>query len=573
MKKILKYLCLGGSLFYIFQKFVSASSEFILESDPNSITYKIKTEKKTKQLYFFLVKDKETKELVYCLEPGVNLSKDAYEELKDGEYQKLNLTQEQKNFVTKVAYFGYGYQNHQDLSYYYAAQLLIWKKIIPASWDIYYTDSLGGEKIEIYQKEQEEILNEIKMDETLPSFANQSITWNGTKTLTLKDSNNQLHNYHLKTQTDWTITQIDNTLKIKSTSKGNVKLEFEKNYEGEPLKFYWREDGQNIMKRGKLSSKHWECTLNPYLLEIQIEKTDEEKNPIESVEFELFAKEEIKNNQNQTKIKKNEVVATLITDSKGKTSLSGLEPGAYCIKETKAPSSYQMEQTPICFTLSKENQVQKINVINPKKKENLIIYKKDADTNEPLEQVYFRITNDQNKVIWEGFTDKEGKIELNLPVGTYQITEILSQVGYIKETTPTIITLGGKESETEIVLHNHKKTQTLILQKEDEETKERLKGVEFRITDKVGKLIFQGKTDDEGKIEIQNLSYGTYKITELETLSGYELEKNPVTFEIDGTEKVKIITLTNRKIHSVPETKEQSKFQKIHYIPRKRRRT
>ena len=160
-----------------------------------------------------------------------------------------------------------------------------------------------------------------------------------------------------------------------------------------------------------------------------------------------------------------------------------------------------------------------------------------------------------------------------MPVGTYQITEILSQVGYIKETTPTIITLEGKESETEIVLHNHKKTQTLILQKEDEETKERLKGVEFRITDKVGKLIFQGKTDDEGKIEIQNLSYGTYKITELETLSGYELEKNPVTFEIDGTEKVKIITLTNRKIHSVPETKEQSKFQKIHYIPRKRRRT
>lgn len=571
MKKILKYLLIGGSLFLYFKKIVYANSEFQLENDPTNLTYKIETNERTKRLYFMLVKEKQTQDLVYCLEPGVNLSNESYEELKEWDYQKLNLTENQKDFITKVAYFGYHYPEHQQLSYYYAAQLLIWENIIPSEWKIYYTDSLDGQKVELFQKEREEILNLINLDETLPDFANKTITWNNNETLKLEDTSNQLSKFRHQSVKDWNIEQEQNQLWIKTTSKETITLEFEKTYEGEDLKFYYREDGQNILKRGKLKNQQFSLKLIPYHLQIQVKKIDESQKPIQDVEFQMIAKEDIKNYQNKIKIPKGEVIATLKTDNQGIAVLDGLEQGSYCLKEIFAPKEYQQITQPICFELKKEIMNKTITVTNYKKTQNLIFYKQDADTEKPIEKVHFQVTNEIGKIVFDGFTDSFGKIEIkNLPIGKYDILEIEAAHGYIREPIPTEVELTGEETETTLILRNHKKMQKIIIQKEDQETKERLKGVKFLITNETGKVIFQGETNEEGIIELSGLAYGTYKITELESIEGYLLEKNPVTFVIDETTTEKKITLTNRKLTNVPETYETIPFPKIEYIPRKR---
>ena len=70
----------------------------------------------------------------------------------------------------------------------------------------------------------------------------------------------------------------------------------------------------------------------------------------------------------------------------------------------------------------------------------------------------------------------------------------------------------SRASRLDLILRNHKKMQKIIIQKEDQETKERLKGVKFLITNETGKVIFQGETNEEGIIELSGLAYGTYKI-------------------------------------------------------------
>lgn len=78
--------------------------------------------------------------------------------------------------------------------------------------------------------------------------------------------------------------------------------------------------------------------------------------------------------------------------------------------------------------------------------------------------------------------------------------------------------------------------------KQDKETKERLKDVEFNILDKNKKIIYANlKTNEKGEIEIKNLIPGKYYIQETNTNEGYILSKKLVEFDITLNE---IVTVT-----------------------------
>lgn len=456
MKKILKYCLIGLGLFLIGQKQSLASNLFELEKDPSGLTYKIEKSERTVRLWFMLVKDRQTGELIYCLEPGVALSEEEYHEWDEWDYAKMNLTEEQKDFITKVAYFGYGYKNHNHLYYYYAAQLLIWEKIIPNDWHIYYTERLGGEKVNWFLEERKEILALIEQDNIMPSIQNQTFEWNNQDLLTIKDTNEVLKDYKLTTKTNLSVTKNESQLEIKSNSKEQQTLSFEKEYLGSPLKFYSREDGQNIMRRGKLKSKTFQITLKPYQLELEIEKRNEEQEPLSNVSFALIANEEIKDSRGNIKYQKGDIIKNLTTDEKGIARLSKLWEGNYCLKETKTPINYQSLEKPICFELNKENNKKVLKIINKKKTQNLKIQKQDAKTYEPMHGVHFQIW-ESGECVFDGFTNEDGEIILeNLPIGTYKIIEIDTLDDYILEKEPVYVELDCKEKEKIITLTNIK---------------------------------------------------------------------------------------------------------------------
>lgn len=442
---------MGIGLFFISSLIVNASNEFILEEDPNGLTYKIEREDKTVRLHMMLVLDKETRELVYCLEPGVNLSQDAYEELEEWEYAKLNLTEEQKDYITKVAYFGYGYQNQRDLNYYYAAQLLIWEKIIPQNWNIYYTNTLGGDKVEWFQEEKETIKFNINEAEKLPSFANQTLIWNGKDTLKIIDSNKVLENYHTNSNF---VEMKGNTLKITQAKQEEIK--FIKEYSGSEIKFYVKNDGQNVLRKGKIPHQEFTIKLNPYKTKIEIEKINESNKPIANVVFLLKAKEDILNQSGTIIYKKGDTIEKCTTNEEGKIVLNDLYDGNYILKEIEAPKEYQVETREIPITINQNHQIHYEQIINQKKRQKLLLKKEDQDTKIALANVRFQIWNNQ-ECIFDGYTNDHGEILLDkLLIGTYKIIEIETLEDYELPHEPLMIELNGEEEIKTIIISNRK---------------------------------------------------------------------------------------------------------------------
>lgn len=94
----------------------------------------------------------------------------------------------------------------------------------------------------------------------------------------------------------------------------------------------------------------------------------------------------------------------------------------------------------------------------------------------------------------------------------------------------------------------YRKNETKItIIKKDQETEKSLEGVEFEILDKDKKTIYSGlKTNEEGKIVLDNLIPGTYYLKETKTIDGYELYTELVEVKVDLNEEV-IVTVNNKK--------------------------
>lgn len=81
--------------------------------------------------------------------------------------------------------------------------------------------------------------------------------------------------------------------------------------------------------------------------------------------------------------------------------------------------------------------------------------------------------------------------------------------------------------------------------KQDKETKERLKDVEFNILDSDKNIIYSNlKTDENGEIEVKNLIPGKYYIQESNTQDGYLLSEELIEFDISLNQTL-TITIDN----------------------------
>lgn len=100
----------------------------------------------------------------------------------------------------------------------------------------------------------------------------------------------------------------------------------------------------------------------------------------------------------------------------------------------------------------------------------------------------------------------------------------------------------------------------IIIIKQDEETKEKLEGVEFQLLDENKNVVYTNlKTNKEGKIVIENLVPGRYYIKEINAKDGYNKYEELIAVDTELNEEV-IVTINNKK-EDKPEV-EISKSQK-----------
>ena len=106
---------------------------------------------------------------------------------------------------------------------------------------------------------------------------------------------------------------------------------------------------------------------------------------------------------------------------------------------------------------------------------------------------------------------------------------------------------------------NEKKKGTLEFTKVDFLTSEPLPNTLIEIFNEKDELVFSGRTDENGKIIIEELEYGKYYIVESEAPEGYQINNEKMYFEILEDGEIVKCTMTDEKIIiEVPNTEENS---------------
>ena len=217
------------------------------------------------------------------------------------------------------------------------------------------------------------------------------------------------------------------------------------------------------------------------------------------------------------------------TNEQGEILIADLEPGVYSVKETATDSShildlreYHMELfAGRTSTLTIENQ----------KRPNLIVYKHDADTGEPIADTVFKVRAADGHSVDQIKTDSEGKAELkNLLPGVYEISEKSVPSPYLLDAPAQLATLYPNRDHT-VYFENHQKP-TLTVKKVDSVTGDSLPGAKFQVTyasnnTGSGEINDLGTyyTGENGQFQLTGLRDGWYKVTEQEPPTGYAIKE------------------------------------------------
>ncbi|WP_002144688.1 SpaA isopeptide-forming pilin-related protein [Bacillus cereus] len=249
----------------------------------------------------------------------------------------------------------------------------------------------------------------------------------------------------------------------------------------------------------------------------------------------------------------------LTTDQEGKISVSNLRPGDYQFIETKAPKDYDLNKAPIHFTIEKSQPTHvSVTAKNGLTKGGVELTKVDSvDTKEILEGAVFKIVDDKNNDVRTDLTtDKDGKIAISdLRPGDYQFIEVKAPTGYDLNAKPIPFTITkGQSGVTSVTALNSLTTGSIELTKVDIDQRGTLEGAIFNILDHDGKIIREGlKTDQHGKLIVNDLKPGNYQLVETKAPEGYQLDASPISFTIEKAQAAPLqITVSNKKIESSP---------------------
>ena len=158
-----------------------------------------------------------------------------------------------------------------------------------------------------------------------------------------------------------------------------------------------------------------------------------------------------------------------------------------------------------------------------------------------LEGVLFALFDENKNYIKETTTDKDGKaIFNNLSKGKYFIKEVSNDGKFVLDDNYYEVTLKVNENnriiDVFLELENKLKRGNLKIKKIDFDTKIPIKDTEFIIM-KDEKIIYQGRTNVDGIIELNDLVYGIYKIKEVMASNGYLLNEMIYEVKIDDESK------------------------------------
>lgn len=487
-------------------------------------------------------------QFVYCIEPGTPVAQGAIYPGQDFDQSYVaNMTTEQWRRISLLAYYGYGYGDHTDIKWYTVTQFLIWQTV-PHGYDIYFTDTLNGNRITKYTDEMNELNRLVEEHYKAPSFTSSNIEMNIGDDLELNDTNGVLHNFEVASETGVNATIENNTLKITATNVGDGSVTItkrDKNY-SHPAIVYFHPSGQDLMMRGSYDPVDVNIKITVVGGKVSVKKIDMDTQ-LGIAQGDATLDGAIYGIYNMEGERVGEVVS-----KGGEYVMSDYLPslGTFYLQEEKASVGYELNETKYYFEITKDNLYPEVDVSEKVIERDLKIFKVYASdetgflTGEPnvTFDIYLKSSGEKVTSIT---TDESGYATATLPYGTYTIKQVTSTQDheFVEDFEITV----NKNADDPIykLLANAEIKAKLKVIKVDAETGNVIPaaGIKFKIFDIENNEYVCQVTDKEQCVFETNeegilltplpLNSGKYRLEEQDQeLDGYLWNKEPLEFTI-----------------------------------------
>lgn len=426
IKKIKFFLMIIFGMFLFSNINVHAESAYFYEGEYIDGIYMNKYQYSTKKTFYQkarFFRKTDTDEYAYCIEPFQFFNEGTQYESTITPY---NLTESQKDRISKIAYFGYGYGTHTSTKWYAITQFMIWQAS-DQTGDYYFTDSLNGNRVDYFSEEINEINYLIDNYNKLPSIAGKEFTTVEGWDLTIEDYNNALSNYQSNQKE---LVLEGNYIKLNKPKTGeyNYTLIRRENKRKKPIIFYQASKSQNIMKTGDLTDILINFKVKVVKTSINITKIDKDTMSITpSGEAILNGAKYMLYDQNMNEIKELEI-------QNNQATIENIYFGKYYLKEIKAGTGYTLDNKVYEINIDNSNNAVDLSLQNEVIKKKITINKQYGENNSfhNEENIEFEIYDKNNNIIETIRTNEFGIAEIILPYGEYTIIQKNTTEGYHK---------------------------------------------------------------------------------------------------------------------------------------------
>ena len=210
-----------------------------------------------------------------------------------------------------------------------------------------------------------------------------------------------------------------------------------------------------------------------------------------------------------------QIVGSDITNAQGEIYVEDAATGLWSFVETSAPDGYCVDPTPksVYVDVTEGDREYTVAAVNYEKPDMKII-KRDAMSGKPIAGTVFSIKSVTGSYSTSVTIGTDGSATLSaIPAGVYVVREESVPEPYIVTNTEQTVALGpGKTSEVTFV--DYEKPGLEIIKK-NIVNGEPIEGVTYRIEQIDGSFSTSATTDNHGRIFLDSVPVGTFKVTEI----------------------------------------------------------